>query len=165
MYNNYVTLGGGALFSNIREQNQKTVGADYQFHIRRQYFQVGAMMSGVELFSNNHIQAHACYGLRRENNTTHVAVFLGPSFFTGVKGIPGQTDPELYEGIGAYISAQAVSKFVAYDIGAGVELFADISAKQNLAGVKLIVFFSSAYRGVKKYYNPNVRPQPQQKTR
>lgn len=160
LYNSYITLGGGYLFSDLRDVTQKTLGADLNFHIRRQYFQVGAMMSGLEFFSNNHIQGHVCYGLRRETNTINLAVFLGPSFFTGVTGTPGQTGPLQYTGVGGYLSLQAVSKFVAYDIGLGAEVFADISEKQRMVGIKLIVFFSSAYQGVARNYNKNVKRKP-----
>ncbi|MBX3162928.1 MAG: hypothetical protein KF900_00475 [Bacteroidetes bacterium] len=157
LYNNYVTLGGGMLFSDARTKMQKMLGADFHFHIKRHYFQIGIMTSGLEFFSNNHLQAHLCYGLRREDNTTNVAFFAGTSFFQGVAGIPGQTDPVIYKGIGLYVSAQAVSKFVAYDVGLGTELFADISIQQRIVGAKLIVFFSSAYKGVARRINPNVK--------
>lgn len=157
IYNNYLTFGGGFLGSSIRENGQKVIAADYHFHIRKQYFQVGGMISGDEFLSNNNTQVHVCYGLRRERNTTNLAAFIGPSFFTGVTGTPGITDPSFYNGVGAYFSLQAVSKFISYDIGLGGELFAELSQKQRVFGFKIIIFFSSAYRGIKRNMNPNVR--------
>jgi len=112
-------------------------------------------MSGEAFLSNNHAQAHICYGLRKETTRSNFAVYLGPCYYIGVEGIPPAPATD-YEGFGAYASAQAVTKF-AYDIGLGLELFAELSAKQTLSGFKIIVFFSGAYRGVKKNYNPNVR--------
>lgn len=114
-------------------------------------------MSGNDFFANNYIQAHLCYGLRKETNLTSFGIFLGPTYYTGVEGTPGVTDPILYKGVGGYLSVQAVSKFVAYDVGLGGELFADLSIQQSIVGIKLIAFFSGAYRGKQGYFNPHVR--------
>lgn len=162
LYNNYVTFGGGISLSTIRHINQQTAGIDFQFHIRRQYFQAGAMLSGNEFFSNNHVQLHAGYGYRHESGRYNFATFIGPTLYQGVEG--GDREPErFYSGTGLYASAQAVRKLT-YDVGAGIELFADWGIQignsgrnQVLYGAKVIVFFSGAYRGPKRNYNPNVR--------
>ena len=81
---------------------------------------------------------------------------------TGVEAIADSvqgTVPRLYDGIGLYGCMQGIYK-ITYDIGLGAELFGEFSARQSLGGIKLIVFFSSAYVGPKKNYNPNVRKQP-----
>lgn len=162
IHNNYVTLGGGVSLSSIRHGQQRTAGADFHFHIRRQYFQTGVLLSGYQFFANNHFQFHACYGYRKESLTSNFAVYGGPTFYQGGELIPGQRE-RYYGGIGLYLSAQAVHK-ITYDVGAGVEIFADIGFRhgrsgreQALAGVKFIVFFSGSYRGPKRNYNPNVR--------
>lgn len=155
IHNNYLTLGGGFLGSTLREDIQNVVAADYQFHIRRQHFQVGAMMSGEEFLSNNYVQVHLGYGYRIENYNSNFAAFIGPTYFSGVAGKVGQAE-DFFDGYGVYLSVQAVLK-VAYDIGLGVEVFGEVNYKQNMAGIKLIAFFSGAYRGVKKKVNPNVR--------
>jgi hypothetical protein len=64
--------------------------------------------------------------------------------------------PEFYQGIGGYLCIQAVKK-VAYDFGIGGEFFAEISPKRRMFGFKIIAYFSGAYRGPKRNYNPNVR--------
>jgi len=155
-YNNYLTGGGGYLGSTIRTQVQKAIGLDYQFHIRRQYFQSGIMMSGEEFLSNNHLQAHLGYGIREEKNLTNLTLFGGPSFFYGVEGTPGITAATYYQGLGAYFCFQAIFKFK-YDIGFGVDVFAELSQKQRLGGLKFIFFFSGSYRGLKGNYNPHVK--------
>ena len=155
-YNNYLTGGAGYAGSTIRTQVQKTIGADFHFHIKRQYFLGGLLMSGEEFLSNNNVQLHACYGIREEKNYTNVAVFAGPSFFTGVEGTPGITSATYYQGLGAYFCFEAVLK-LKYDIGLGIDVFAELSQKQNLGGLKFIFFFSGAYRGLKGNYNPHVR--------
>lgn len=157
IHNNYITLGAGYNVSSIREDVQQSVNADFQFHIRRHQFQFGAMMSGQEFFSNNNTQLHLGYGLRKETNTANLAVFGGPTYFTGVQGSVGQP-ATFYDGFGVYVCGQAVYKLT-YDIGIGVELFVETSYKQSIGGVKFIAFFSGAYRGVKKKFNPNVKSQ------
>jgi hypothetical protein len=155
IHNNYLTFGIGLLQSNIRNQSQKTAGVDFQFHLKKQHFQAGAMMSGDDLFGNNNTQFHCGYGYRREKNTSNVAIYAGPTYFTGVEGAAG-APASFYDGFGVYLSAQAIYK-VKYDIGLGLEFFGDVSYKQVMSGLKIIVFFSGSYRGLKKNYNPNVR--------
>ena len=65
--------------------------------------------------------------------------------------------PEFYQGVGGYACVQIATKLV-YDIGVGAELFGEFNYKQSLAGVRFFLFFSGAYRGVKRNYNPHVRP-------
>ena len=157
VHNNYLTLGGGFLGSSIREDMQLSVNADFQFHIRRQHFQFGGMMSGQKFLSNNNTQVHLGYGIRQEGITRNLAAFAGPTYFTGVTGYAGQ-QPEYYDGWGFYLCGQAAYKF-AYDIGVGLELFFETSQKQTLGGLKFFAFFSGAYRGIKKRgpVNPNTQ--------
>jgi hypothetical protein len=162
IHNNYVTLGGGPGYSSIRSALQQVAGVDFQFHIRREYFQAGVVLSGFQFFANNHVQLHAGYGKRKESGKYNLAFFGGTTIYQGVEGVVGQ--PEIfYGGAGLYFSAQAVRKLT-YDVGAGLEAFADLGFRvggrgreQVLYGVKLIVFFSGSYRGPKRNYNPNVR--------
>lgn len=155
IHNNYFTMGGGVIESSLRDQSQKTLGVDYQFHIRRQQFQVGGIISGVEFFSNNNTQLHAGYGYRIEKNTSNFSAYVGPTYFTGVAGV-SPDPPDFYDGFGLYFSVQAVYK-IKYDIGLGLELIGDVSYKQKMIGIKLIAFFSGSYRGLKRNYNKNVR--------
>lgn len=162
LHNNYVTLGAGPAISTIRSAPQRVAVADFNFHIRKQYFQAGVMLSGYQFFSNTHLQAHVGYGIRREGGLYHFALFAGPSYYQGVEGSVGQP-PHFYEGVGIHVDLQTVAKLT-YDIGAGFEFFADFGfadgaggREQVMYGVKAIVFFSGAYRGIKRNYNPNVR--------
>ncbi len=154
-------MGGGYLISNLRDDAQRNIGFDFHFHIRRQYFQAGAFMSGTNFGSNNNLQFHGGYGLRRERNKNNLAIFGGVSYYTGVYAVPDTsqgpdgTAPFYYQGAGAYFSAQAVTKLT-YDIGIGVEFFGELSKKQNVLGFKFILFFSGAYRGRKNNFNPHV---------
>ncbi len=138
---------------------QHGVGVDFHWHIRRQYFQTGLAISGNKLLDNNKTQIRVGYGYRKETARYNVAFFGGTTLFYGVYAVPdtGNTfRPEFFQGMGLYGSAQAATKLL-YDIGIGAELFAEINYKEKIVGVKLFLFFSGAYRGLKKNYNPHVR--------
>jgi len=157
VYNNYLTLGGGFFYSNIRSDLQQAICIDYQFHIRRQQFQIGVMMSGDEFRSNNNIQAHVGYGYRQEKRKSNLAVFGGLTYYNGVVGSKDSIPiPILYDGFGGYLSFQAIRKLT-YDLGVGLEFMAEVTPQQNMLGIKFIAFFSGAYRGSARNYNPNVR--------
>lgn len=157
--NNYLTIGSGYQSNSIRKESQKSLGVDFQFHIFRQSFQIGLMMSGNEFTGNNNSEAHLGYGFRIEKNTYNLALFSGPVVFTGVETLidsNGKIIPKFYDGIGIYMSLQAIKK-ITYDIGIGFELFIEASQLQKIMGAKLIFFFSGSYMGLKKNFNPNVR--------
>lgn len=156
IHNSYLNVGAGLMQSSIRTGIQRILGIDFHFPIRRSHFQVGVMMSGESFGSNNNIQGHICYGLRKETEKSNLAIFAGPSYHTGVVGDVASGLPIFYQNFGIYGGAQAVRK-ISYDIGLGVELFGDISNRQRIVGLKAIVFFSGAYRGLKKNFNPHVR--------
>jgi len=165
VHNNYLTAGPGYLSSSLRKNIQQAIGIDFQFHIRQQHFQVGALMSGETFGSNNNLQLHVGYGFRKEDKNSNLAFFIGPSYISGVLTVSDSTTyggirPVFYSPFGIYACAQGVKK-ITYDIGLGLEVFAEYSDKQSLFGIKLIAFFSSAYVGPKRNYNPNVRSEHQ----
>jgi hypothetical protein len=154
-----LTIGGSFFNSSLRSVGQQGVALDFHFHIRRQYFQTGLAISGNKFLENNQTQARFGYGYRKETAKYNLAFFGGTTFFTGVYGVAdtaGTYRPEFYQGIGIYGCAQVATK-VAYDLGIGAEIFAELNYKQSVIGIKILLFFSGAYRGVKKNYNPNVR--------
>lgn len=153
-YNNYLTLGIGKAFSNVRTKDQNLIGVDFQFHIKRNYFQIGFFMSGNDLLANNNISGHLCYGLRRERARTNFAAYIGPSynyFVVAIKDTAGIYHPLINNLLGGYICLQGIYKFK-YDVGIGLELFADINEKQQLFGGRIIIYFSGAFRGEKRGY-------------
>lgn len=181
LWNNYITAGGGIMGSSIRSKEQKNIGINYHFHIQRHYFQAGVMMSGEDFLSNNQVQGHLGYGLRKETTKLNMAAFGGLTYFNGVIGrtdTTGNPYPEYYSGAGVYVSGQIITK-LSYDIGIGLEVFAEFNKYQQVpinyrwyegapvfkksgdiqtnAGFRVILYFSGAYRGLKKNYNPHVR--------
>ncbi len=160
LHNNYLSFGPGYLFSNARDNSQKSVGIDFHFHIRQQHFQAGLMMSGEGFNSNNNVGAHICYGIRKETKTKNFAAFIGPSYNNGVLTIRDSLKLPIavkyYQGYGVYMCLQGVAKFT-YDFGLGAEIFSELSSSQSILGIRVIAFFSGAYMGPKKTINPNVR--------
>lgn len=161
IHNNYLSFGPGVGASNIRNIEQYAIGIDFIFHIRRQHFQLGVLMSGDAFLSNNNLSGHAGYCYRIEDEFRNIAFFAGISQNKGQ--IPqsfaqnGDTIPQFfYRNTGAYLSASYVKKF-AYDIGIGFELFADLNQTQQFVGGKVVFFFSGAYKGKGKLYNRYVK--------
>lgn len=148
-YNNYITLGGGPLYSSVRSKDQKVVGADFQFHLQRNYFQIGAMMSGNNFLDNNNVQGHVCMGYRIEKEQLNLAFFAGPSlskFVVGHLDTAGVPYAVVSGGVGGYVCVQAIYK-AKYDVGIGAELFGDFTRAQQMGGLKIVIYFSGAYRG------------------
>ena len=156
VYNSYLSFGAGLAYSDVRSKEQRCINADFQFHLTKEYFQVGFFMSGDEFLRNTNLQGHICYGKRYEKELFNLAAFVGPSysyFVTGSTDTSGIFRVRSHETVGGYICLQGVYK-IKYDVGIGLELFADISAQQKIAGARVILYFSGAYRGEKRGYKP-----------
>lgn len=149
-YNNWINIGIGA-------QQNLTFGiglgfagsADFNFHIKREYFQVGAMLTGEHMRAYNNYQIHVGYGKRFEDKDVHVAGFAGISYSTGYGRDSDSTYNRHYNQPGLYIEGEIVKK-ISYDIGLGGSLFADWNNEQSMMGARFILYFSGAFRGKKK---------------
>lgn len=161
IHNNYLSIGAGYNASSIREREQATIGIDFNFHIRRTYFQAGILMSGERFMSNNNVQAHFGYGYRKETEKYNFAFYAGPSYNTGI--IPpifrekDTLPPRIFDAFGIYANVQYAFKLT-YDIGIGFEAFAEYNKVQTYGGIKTILFFSGSYRGKAKLFNRHVKP-------
>ncbi len=160
LHNNYLQAGAGFGGSTIRKGEQSFIGIDYVFHIKRQHFQLGFLMSGDKFLSNNNLSGHFGYCYRIENENRNIAFTLGIAQNKGAIAahIDGQdTIAELqYRNTGAYLSASYIKK-ITYDIGIGIELFGELNQTQQFFGIKGVLFFSGAYRGKAKIYNRHVK--------
>ena len=130
-----------------------------QFHIDKYKFQTGVLLSGKDVKGYNNVSGHLGYGLRKETTNYNFAIYGGLNYSYGVYAVPdtGNTfKPRFYDNIGIYTSAQAIKKFT-YDIGAGIEVYAEANKTQIMGGIKFILFFSDSFRGAKRNFNPNVK--------
>lgn len=160
LHNNYLVAGFGYAGSTIRDKEQATLGIDFVFHIKRQHFQAGVLMSGDEFRSNNNLSGHLCYGYRIENEKSNIAFFAGISQNKGavagsIRG--GDTIPiYYYRNTGLYANVSYIHKLT-YDIGIGLEGIIELNQNQIFGGIKAILYFSGAYRGKAKIYNKHVK--------
>ena len=112
-------------------------------------------MSGRDFNQKNNYSAHVCAGLRKETTKYNLSAFVGPSFSYFRRPLSDSTEFGLqkildnaYSRIGGYITLEAIYK-IKYDVGIGGQLFCDYNDVQTIYGVRLIAYFSGAYRGIK----------------
>ncbi|MBL7883002.1 MAG: hypothetical protein JNL69_02965 [Bacteroidia bacterium] len=147
-YNNWVTAGAGT-HQNLSYKRALgfTVGLDYNFHIKQHYFQLGTNILGERFGFYTNYQFHLGYGKRFEDKDIHFAAFGGLSYSSGY----GKVDTlysRHYSEPGIYVQAEFVKK-ITWDVGIGASLFADINQEQSLVGLRLVLYFSGAYKGDK----------------
>jgi hypothetical protein len=154
VWSNYLTGGsmpGGSINSAI-PTSQTAAALDFNFHIKKEYFQAGVLLSGNVFGDWNNSAIHFCWGKKIEKNKYFFAAYGGVDyslFYPWQKdSVPARfTSPALNE-IGAYAAIQNFWK-IKYDVGAGCTIFASYNTKQYLVGLRLELFFSSAYSGEK----------------
>ena len=158
VYNNWISVGVGAGYSTRWVADQRNIGLDYSFHLEKTYFRLGAFMSGVQLTSQNNINFHGAYLYRKETTGYNLSASIGPSYSVFKRPLADSSRYNLgttYKEVGAYACLEGVLK-IKYDVGLGAQVFADYNKVQMVYGVKLIVYFSSAYRGI-KYGSQNIK--------
>jgi hypothetical protein len=155
VYNNWLSLGPGAGYNSHWPKDEKNVAVDFSFHIKDKYFRIGSFMSGIDFTAANNYNFHLQYGLRKETTKYNLSAFIGPSYSYFKRplsdsisfGLPNILN-KVYSEFGAYACVEAVYK-IKYDVGLGGQVFCDYNRVQLVYGVRLIVYFSSSFRGVK----------------
>jgi hypothetical protein len=151
-YNNWLTIGGG-INQNLT-YNRKfgfAGGLDFNFHIQRHYFELGAFLSGEQFGFYDNYEFHLGYGKRYEDKDVHFAGFACLSYSTGYGKVGDTVYTRPFKQPGIFAQVEAVKK-VTYDVGIGASFFVDYNQEQSIFGARLILYFSGAYRG-KKYYD------------
>jgi hypothetical protein len=151
IYNNYVTGGIGKCYNSGWNNVQLCPALDFNFHIGKQSFQIGGVLSEPNFGINNCLQIHLCYGYRIERSNYMLAAYGGISHTSGYLKPVNDTTPSVsFSNVGVYLALQCFYK-LKFDYGAGLTAFVDANATQILTGIRLELFFSGAYRGVKKH--------------
>jgi hypothetical protein len=154
VWNNYLTFGGmpGASINSNIPTSQSAAALDLNFHIKKEYFQTGILMSGNTFGDYNNSQIHFCWGKRIERTRYNFAAFGGVDyslFYLWAKdSVPARFITPARTAIGAYAAIQNYWKFK-YDVGIGATVFASYNTYRYLYGLRIELFFSSAYRGDK----------------
>ncbi len=151
--NNWFCFGGGVQQNLTYKRPLGFVGgADLNFHIKRNYFQVGALITGRSFAHYNNYQIHFGYAKRFEDHDYHFAAAAGISYSAGFQTIiidSVTSTYRSYDRAGLYIQGEVIKK-VTYDVGLGVCLFADWNKEQSMIGLKFLMYFSGAYTGKKQ---------------
>jgi hypothetical protein len=151
--NNWFCFGGGVQQNLTYKRTLGFVGgADLNFHIKRNYFQVGAMITGRSFANYNNYQIHFGYAKRFEDRDYHFAAAAGFSYSAGYQTIQIDSVTSTYRGYdraGVYIQGEVIKK-ITYDVGLGACLFADWNKEQSMIGLKFTMYFSGAYTGKKQ---------------
>ena len=158
VYNNWLTFGGGANYNTKWPKDQKNLAVDFSFHLKQTYFRVGAFMSGNDFTAANSYNFHLGVGLRKEHEKYNLSAFAGPSYSYFKRplsdsvefGLPAILN-NVYNRFGGYACVEAVYK-IKYDVGLGGQIFCDYNDVQMIYGVRLVAYFSGAYRGIKYGY-------------
>lgn len=151
-YNNWLTIGGGGQ-QNLTYKRELGFagGLDFNFHIKKNYFQAGTLLSGERFGSYNNYQLHLGYGKRFEDKDYHFAAFLGVSYSSGNQLTLIDSTKYIkrtFNQPGLYIQGEVVKK-ITYDVGMGASLFIDWNQEQSMIGLRFILYFSGAYTGKK----------------
>jgi len=151
IYNNYVSGGAGKAYNSGWQDLEFCPGLDFNFHLQKQYFQIGGLLAGPRLGINNCLQLHVCYGYRYERSNYMLAAYGGVAYMGGyLKPVNDTSNAMLFKAVGGYIALQYFYK-VKFDYGIGATAFLDVNTTQFLTGIRIELFFSGAYRGVKKH--------------
>lgn len=152
IYNNFLSVGVGQCYNSGWQERELNTSFDFNFHARKNYFQIGGNLVGPALWNNNCIQFHAGWGYRLERCNYMLAAYGGVSFSDGYYlqiNSSADTMKIKMNSVGGYVALQAFYK-LKFDYGIGVSTFFDVNAKQSLTGIKIELFFSGAYKGFKK---------------
>jgi hypothetical protein len=152
IYNNYLTAGAGKCYNSGWKDWELSTAFDYNFHVKKNHFQFGAMLAGPGLRDNNCIQMHMGWGYRFERTNYHWAAYGGLSYSDGYY-LRGQDIDSIYKvkfsAIGVYANLQCYYK-LKFDYGLGFSAFLDANSKQTISGIRIELFFSGSYKGFKK---------------
>lgn len=151
-FNNWMTVGGGVQQNLSYKRPLGFVGAvDVNFHVKKNYFQVGALLSGKNFANYNNYEIKVGFVKRFEDKDNHFAFATGLTYSQGFQTIQIDSVTSTYRSYsqpGWYIQGEVVKK-ITYDVGIGACLFADWNKEQSMMGVRFFMYFSGAYTGKK----------------
>jgi hypothetical protein len=156
VYNSWLSVGAGASYNTKWPKDEKNLGADFTFHLKQYYFRFGGFMSGSDFTASNNYSFHLCYALRKEAEKFNLSIAAGPSSSYFRRPLSDSSDYNLgtvYNMVGGFAAIEAIYK-IKYDVGLGGQIFCDYNQAQMVYGVRLVVYFSGAYRGIKYGYVP-----------
>jgi hypothetical protein len=155
VYNNWVCFGIGPAYHSENPRTQFALGLDFQFHIKKAYFNFGGLLSGDEFGVWNNYTGHVGYvAWRKETEGKNMAALAGVSYTQGYTFLyAGHYESNRWDRVGLYAEFQYTMK-VQYAVGLGPTFFIDWNQKRTMIGVRLDGYLSGAYRGYVKGKGP-----------
>lgn len=155
VYNNWVCFGAGPAYHSENPRTQLAVGADFQFHIKKAYFNLGATFSGDEFGIWNNYSGRIGYvPWRRETESSNMAAMAAVTYTQGYSFVyAGHYASDRWDRVGLHAEFQYTMK-VQYAVGVGPTFFVDWNQKRTMVGVRIDGYLSGAYRGYVKGKGP-----------
>lgn len=156
VYNNWVSFGAGPGYHSANPRTQFALGINFNFHIKKYYFNLGGVMSGDQFGVWNNYTGHAGYiAWRKETEHKNMAAMAGVSYTQGYDFLyAGYFSSNRWDRLGFYAEFQYTMK-VQYAVGIGPTFFVDINEKRTLIGIRLDGYLSGAYRGYVRGAGPS----------
>jgi len=151
---NWITLSVGTGYNFGLKSQETNADISFQLQIKKICFQTGYHITSDEFFLNRSLQKlndlHVGVGIRRENTSTNLAVFGGPSYSFG-SSFDGYNSNSIktyktFKTVGFYSDIQFTYKLF-YDVGLGISLYSSLCKSYQVIGVQLHLYFSGAYKG------------------
>lgn len=151
---NFFTIESGAGFNPSLNTIESSSALSYSFRVNNTYIRIGYHSSGNKFFTQRSYQKlndiFGIFGYRTENMKYNFSVFGGPSYAYGAKyhhtDSLGMKWYKVFGNIGLFACASLSYKFL-YDIGAGLSVFCSYNKDYMVAGLKINIFFSGAFKG------------------
>lgn len=157
VYNNWMSFGIGPGYHSANPRTQFAMGINFQFHIKKYYFNLGGIFSGDNFGVWNNYTGHIGWvPWRKETERYNLAAMGGVSYTRGYTFLyAGHYSSVPWDRVGIYAEFQYTMK-VQYAVGVGPTFFVDWNDKRTLIGIRLDGYLSGAYRGYVRGAGPKV---------
>ena len=156
-YSGYITLGTGANFNPATVAFEKCFSLGYHFRLKNNHFLTGYHVTSDEFFMRRSYQMMSdiflLYGYRKDTVKYNYSIYAGPVYSFG-STLAYVTDNDgvitnyylSFHKVGLYAEAEYTFK-VTYDFGIGLSAYASANTEYQVAGLKIHLYFSGAFRG------------------
>lgn len=155
----WFTIGSGLGYFPGFDRKQRNFMVDLNSRIKKHYFTLGFHYDGDNFITlksgQRFFEFHGGYGWRSENLNRNLYVYAGPGYALGHVFHHSQrtilpdveyetTYYKSFTGLSLYGEVQYAQK-IFYDIGVGTALYASVNKNYQTVGIRLFLYFSTAY--------------------
>ncbi len=147
VYNNYINVGLGLGYYSNKSELIQSIGADYNFRIKKHRLQFGGSLYGIKLNDFYHGNLKLGIGGKKETKKYLLGFYYGASYNEGFKSIitDSANGPARYRSAGAYLQVQYAYK-INWDYGPALSLNFDWNPERFITAIRLDLFFSGAFQ-------------------